>query len=185
MAVNPDGTRAYVTNFVGDKVSVIDTDQASTNYNKVIANIAVGVAPNGVAVSPDGNRAYVTNIGSNTVSVINTETNSVTATIGRGYRPPDIAIPNYSAVSSLATPYGPGFDINFSDPYGVALNADGTRAFVTNNGSSELLVIDTATYALIATVRVRSTPEGVAVNPGGTKVYVANNGNSSVSVIDI
>lgn len=136
VAVNPDGTRAYVTSYFG-KVSVIDTDQASTSYNKVIATIGVGGFPYGLA----------------------TKTNIVTATIGRG--------------------------LDFSDPYGVALNADGTRAFVTNTGSSELLVIDTATYALIATVRVRSTPEGVAVNPGGTKVYVANNGNSTVSVIDI
>ena len=56
VAVNPAGTRAYVTNYYGNSVSVIDT---ATNL--VTATVAVGSGPVGVAVNPAGTRAYVTN----------------------------------------------------------------------------------------------------------------------------
>ena len=50
-------TRAYVTNDSGsNSVSVIDTAT-----NTVVATIAVGQFPFGVAITPDGTRAYVTN----------------------------------------------------------------------------------------------------------------------------
>ena len=45
-------------------------------------------------------------------------------------------------------------------------------AYVTNQGSSTVSVINTATNTFTATVG--SGPGGVAVNPAGTKVYVAN-----------
>jgi YVTN family beta-propeller protein len=47
-------------------------------------------------------------------------------------------------------------------------------AYVTNQGSSTVSVINTATNTFTATVHVGSGPGGVAVNPAGTKVYVAN-----------
>ena len=45
-------TRAYVTNYVDNTVSVIDTAT-----NTVVATIPVGIQPLGVAVTPDGTRA--------------------------------------------------------------------------------------------------------------------------------
>ena len=81
MAVNPAGTRAYVTNFSSNTVSVID---AATNT--VVATVPVPAntlkATNlwGVDVNPSGTRAYATqSIGE--VSVIDTATNTVVATI--------------------------------------------------------------------------------------------------------
>ena len=63
VAVSPDGSSVYVTNFgspfnqgASDTVSVIDTAT-----NTVTATIPVGSNPHGVAVSPDGTHAYVTN----------------------------------------------------------------------------------------------------------------------------
>ena len=82
----------------------------------IIATIAVGGDPSGVAVSPRGTRAYVTNSSSpGSVSVINTATNQVTATIG-GLR----------------------------GPVGVAVSPDGTRAYVPHRLQS-VSVIDTGT----------------------------------------
>ncbi len=48
MAITPDGTKAYVTNFQDDNVSVIDT---ATNA-VVGAPIPVGDGPGGVAICP-------------------------------------------------------------------------------------------------------------------------------------
>src|ERR1017187_3791805 len=76
VAVAPDGSKVYVTNFVSGTVSVI-----ATGTNTVTATIPVGTQPVGVAVTPDGSKVYVANLVSGTVSVIATGTNTVTATI--------------------------------------------------------------------------------------------------------
>ncbi len=57
-------------------------------------------------------------------------------------------------------------------------------AYISNNDSQNISVIDTATDTVIATVNVGSCPVGVAVNPMETMVYVANYGSNNVSVID-
>ncbi|MFF3159277.1 putative Ig domain-containing protein, partial [Streptomyces sp. NPDC057910] len=61
---------------------------------------------------------------------------------------------------------------------------DGTHAYVTNNGSNNVSVIDTGSNTVTATVPVGTTPQGVAVTPDGTHAYVTNNGSNNVSVID-
>ena len=63
--MDPATHTAYVTNYVGDTVSVID---AATSA--VTATIGVGSGPYGVAVDPATHAAYVTNFGAGTVSVI-------------------------------------------------------------------------------------------------------------------
>ena len=60
-------------------------------------------------------------------------------------------------------------------------------AYITNNASNNVSVIDTATNTVTATVNVGTTPYGVAVSPNGQNVYVANTDdfyNGTVSVID-
>ena len=87
MAINPDGTRAYAA--VRDpysydyKLSVIDIDPNSLNYNKEIAVINVpssdGVVAVDVALNNDGSRAYVLNHDGKVV-VIDTATNQIIGT---------------------------------------------------------------------------------------------------------
>src|SRR5262249_25544096 len=57
-------------------------------------------------------------------------------------------------------------------------------AYVTNFGSNTVLVIDTATNTVVATVPVGRFPRGVAITPDGTHAYVANEFSFTVSVID-
>src|SRR4029450_13710608 len=91
--------------------------------------------------------AYIADDGASNVSVIDTETNTIVATI--------------TGVGTV--------------PEGVAVNAAGTRVYVTNSVTSGTVgVIDTATNAVIATIPVGAEPFGVAVNPAGTRVYVGN-----------
>ena len=84
VAVNPAGTRAYVTNSGSDTVSVVDTAT-----NTVVATPPVGDASGAVAINPAGTRVYVT--GSDTLSVIDTTTNNVVATIAVGEDPTAVA----------------------------------------------------------------------------------------------
>ena len=56
MAVNPNTNRIYVTNWDSNNVSVIDGAS-----NTVVATVAVGNHPDGVAVNPNTNLIYVAN----------------------------------------------------------------------------------------------------------------------------
>ena len=112
---------AYITNQDSNNVSVIDTAT-----NTVTATVPVGHSPEGVAVSPDGTKVYVTSrlfsyvpggwgdddieietlVETGIVSVIDTATNNVTASVNVGV-----------------------------GPQGVAVSPDGTKVYVTNEGS--------------------------------------------------
>jgi YVTN family beta-propeller protein len=160
MAINPTGTRLYVTESTGRSVAVVDTRK-----NKVLATVLVGDNPGGVAVTPDGAHVYVANgefdnpypdpyPAPGTVSVIDTATNTVTATL-------------------QTTPRATG----------VAISRDGTRAYVTSRNfypccgtEGTVTVIDTATNDILATVVVANEASGVAVSPDGRRVYATITG---------
>ncbi len=108
----------------------------ATATNTVVATVAVGFSPEGVAFTPDGGFAYVANEFSDNVSVIATATNMVVATV---------------AVDE--------------NPQGVAITPDGAFVYVTNKTSNTVSVIATATNTVVATVAVGGGPEGVAITP--------------------
>jgi YVTN family beta-propeller protein len=82
MAINPAGTRIYLTNFSSETLSVIDTATYA-----LIDTILVGVNPGSVALNPEGTLLYVVNSGSDDVSVIDAATNAVIDTIAVGSYP--------------------------------------------------------------------------------------------------
>ena len=57
-------------------------------------------------------------------------------------------------------------------------------AYITNSFPGSVLVIDTATNAVVATVPVGNSPRGVAVDSLGTRVYVVNSADNTVSIIN-
>ena len=65
-----------------NSVSVIDSAS-----NTVVATVAVGSGPYGVAVNPDANLIYVANSISGNVSVIDGASNTVVATVAVGSWP--------------------------------------------------------------------------------------------------
>jgi YVTN family beta-propeller protein len=107
--------------------------------------------------------AYITNPSDNTVSVIDTNNN------------------NYVAKVPLGTGKGPS---------GVAVNANGTRLYVSNKTEKSISVLDIITDVNNPTVvntinGLTNIPSGIAINPAGTRLYVANNDGASVTVLDI
>jgi YVTN family beta-propeller protein/VCBS repeat-containing protein len=205
LAINPAGTRAYVTTF--STVLVIDL---ATNTK--IATIGCPKSCNGnysVALNPAGTLAYTAGYVSDSVSVIDLVTNRVTATIAVGDGPIEVAVnpdgtrayvanANSGSVSvldlaantviaTIAIGSGP-----FNDgPWAVAVNPAGSRAYVThvtgsgNNSdpySPLVSVIDLATNTVTATIPVPGIGE-IAVNPTGTRAYIAT--GTTVLVMDL
>src|ERR1700693_405313 len=58
-----------------------------------------------------------------------------------------------------------------------------TLAYVTNQCSTTVTVIDTANNAIVATIPIGAVPAGAAITPDGTRVYVADEGSNTISVI--
>ena len=195
IALSPDGSRAYVTRFDDDLVSVIDT-----TTNAVIATIPVGDYPVQVVVTPDGGYAYVSNPVGDTVSVIDTATNTVVATHARWRTAPtSVAVSPDGATIYVANSADGTVSVidaasnSVTDtitvgggPVGLAVSPDGARVYVTHFDSftgDTVSVINTATNAVIATIAVGQGPAGVAFTPGGGTALVANSADDTVSVI--
>lgn len=192
---------AYVPNEKSNTVSVINT-----TTDTVISTVPVGNVPVGVAVSLDGTKVYVTNFGDDnvpgrTVSVIDTATEEVTSMNVDEGKPSGVAVYPYEQkvyvakfshekvrAIDLITNKDPDIPVGIG-PFGVAINKNGSRVYVTNRGYDDIpgntvSVIDTATNTVTDTVLVGKSPYGVAANKNGTKVYVTNMDSENVSVID-
>ncbi len=154
VAITPDGTRAYVTNDFNAPLRVIDTDPGpignpNPNFNTVIDTTDfVGIDATRIAITPDGSRAYVTirHDSCECVQVIDTATNRLIDT--------DLNTP------SVVDPILVG-----TNPRGIAITPDGTRAYVANRVSGDVSVIDTDPNSwdfntVIATVTVDGNPFG-------------------------
>lgn len=200
-----DGPFAYIPNYQGNSVSVVDT-----STNQVVKTISDSLPPRpaGVAVNPSGSRAYIAHIGDwygsgyngDSVSVIDTGTNTVIATVNGMKGPlsaavsPDgnrVYVTNFGDIyqnSSLSV-----IDANNNTvvavvplgltPYGVVVSPDGKRVYVSNEWSHTVSAIDTSTYA-VTTIGTAQYPSGLAINPAGTKLYVAHYYDHTVTVID-
>ncbi len=195
VAITPDGTRAYVTNYgYGQIVSVIDTET-----NTVVDTVCgVGSDPCGIAITPDGTRAYVANRVSNNVSVIDITDNVVIATVATASYPVSVAITPDSSRAYVANQTGRRITIintatnvveliinDNTRHVGIAITPDGSRAYVVNDIDSSFSVIDISTNTVITTVPTEgSNPYWVAISPDGSRAYVTNVSSNNVSVID-
>ena len=69
-------------------------------------------------------------------------------------------------------------------PLGVVLAPDGTRAYVACSSSNTLVVIDTATKGVLATIPTGAGPALLAIAHDGAHLYAAVSGDGLLSVID-
>jgi YVTN family beta-propeller protein len=190
VAINPAGTLVYVVDQGSNQISAINHSTKT-----LAATIPVGNHPTAVAFSPDGSRAYVTNAWANTISVINPSLNEVIATFGTATAPMDVAVsPDsqtlyvacvgnsavgvYSNAGSLITTM-----TGFSYPVAIALTPGGTRAFVVNENSSSVSVVDLGSHSVIANTTVGSLPVSVAMSADGSEAFITNQFGLSLSVL--
>lgn len=117
--------------------------------------IAVGSVPAWITISRDGTKVFTLNFLSDDVSVIDTATWTTITTVSGG-----------------------------ADSQGIIGNVtpDDTTLYVTNHGASNLIAIDTTSYAITQTIGLDGRPVGVNFNADGSRVYVTDFGPQSLTV---
>ena len=176
---------AYVTN-TSQFLTVIDT---ATN---TVVDTVDGVPGGDVVVHPDGGRAYITGRGE--IQVLDTTSNTVVATV-----------PVAGVARIAINPMGghlyalSGSDLLFIDAVSYAIIATvslgsegltdlavgpaGRYIYIRQFGyPPKVLVFDTITNSLIATVAAGGMQDGIVVHPSGNYVYVPR--NNELDVID-
>jgi YVTN family beta-propeller protein len=73
----------------------------------------------------------------------------------------------------------------YLSPIEMALSHDGQRLYVVCEGTNEVRVLDTTSFALVERVPVGPEPRGIALSPNGQRLYVTNSSNDTVSVVDV
>jgi gliding motility-associated-like protein len=187
VAISPDGTRVYVTNYNNTSTGTVSVINAITN--QVISTVAVGVKPDGIAISPDGSLVYVANPGSQTVSVISTATNTVSATINlSGYDDLDVSVsqdgkwiyvtvPDQNTiiiVNAATNSIASKMNVGSGGVLTVCTSPTGNRVYVTGGSNNDLLVINSTNNVLIANISLGGYAGDAAISPDGSRVYVAS-----------
>ena len=188
------GPSLYVTNVLGDSVSVIDTAK-----NEVTDTIKVGHSPRGIAISPDGATAYVTAATDDEVTVVDTTTNAVTTTVPVGKSPQGIAVAPDGTKVYVVNGLGDSVTVLNTatkqvvttipvgqEPQAVAFAPDGKTAYVTNFADNTVSVLNATTDAVLSTVDLgkKKGPNGIAVTPDGKRAVVVNFDDDSFSILD-
>ena len=186
-ALTQDGSQLWVCNYNDGSISVMNTVT-----DTVSATITGLTAPSALAFTPDGSAAYVvTQLG---ITVLSTASHDIVATYmfnGDSLQvafTPNGALAYVTAVNSIEViDTASGTDTSLSiagQNNGIAVTPDGTEAWATNEASNDVLVLDTATQGIKATIPVQGSPSGISFSADGSKAFVIAAGINFVQVID-
>jgi YVTN family beta-propeller protein len=145
LVLSPDGRTVFVKNMK----NLLVVDAASWTISQALNYPASGASMHGIAVRHDGSHVYVT---------------------GSGNELYDWQIASNGLVSfsrTISLPKG-------SDPCGLALSANDTKAYVCLSIKNTLAVVDLATGAVSREISVGIAPWTVALSHDGKTAYVSD-----------
>lgn len=189
-------TKAYVT-CSSKMVYIVDQTKDVTIVSSIEIPCDTGVE--GICISNDKKRVYV-GAWTQNVAVIDTFSDNIIATFEEPVRkfvddlrtsPDDSKLyfvqtgPETIAIFSTSTYSETGHIRLYSsgDPRRAAITPDGSKLYVSNSATREVVVVSLTLEAQIATVEVEERPRGLAVSPDGKMVFVANQDSNTVTVI--
>jgi YVTN family beta-propeller protein len=193
IVLSPKADLAYVANYLGNTISVIDTTTNSVTNTFT----SVGASPDGLAITPDGTELYVANeISSGTVSILNASTGAIEKTITVGDNPRYLSIsPNGKLVYVANENSGTISVIDTSTQTvktsitigehaaSAAFSTNSKIAYACEDGSGHVYEINTATSQIEHSISTVGDPLNCVVNPKGGDVYCTNFAIATVSVI--
>ena len=185
IAVQPDGRVAYVSSQDPDHpgLAVIDL-----TLRKVTNTIPLGKVPRDLEFAYTGNAVYFTEAGLNTLEVLDPKSGRVVAEIPTGVSPHFVKLFSNTKYG-MAVVQGPGelllFDPEKNKPAGsikvgkqphwLTVLGNGSTAYVTNEGSNDVTVVDLAS-GKTTTIGVGNAPRKIVVQPmmGDPKVSISD-----------
>jgi YVTN family beta-propeller protein len=158
IAVANDGAQVYVACEAVSTVGIIDTAS-----NRIVAEIKTGLKPRRFAVPPAGKEVWVTAEAAGEVQVLDVGVNAVVATLR--FEPPGVKREDVR-------------------PVGIAMRADGRRAFVGLSRAEVVAVVDVGKRQVEAYWAAGKRPWNVAVSRDGARLFVANAQSDDLSILD-
>jgi YVTN family beta-propeller protein len=173
-------TKVYVSNSLGDDITVIDLDT-----QKVTADIKVGQRVHGVCAPADGRTLFTTVESEKNLKVIDTATNQVVATIPLTGRPNQCA--STPDGHYVAVPIRDANSVDIVDleqkkvvkvlPVAIPHNSydadNNQQIFVSSMGDHEIDLIDLASMSFVKKIPVGGIPRPYAVSKDGKTLYSA------------
>jgi len=162
--------RVYVTNEASGDLTVIDG-----RSRQVIATIALGKRPRGIAADARHRRLFVALSGSPFAGPGADESS---------LPPPDKREDGIAIINALTNKVERILR-GLSDPEQVVLSADGERLYAASEDTGKGIAIDVGSGRIRGSLDVGGEPEGIAVNSRRNKIYFTSETQNIVTVADL
>jgi len=191
----------YIANENNAEVTVVDLLK-----NVILAQVPVGVEPEGMGLSPDGKILVATSETTNMAHFIDARTYKLIDSVLVGKRP-RVAVFNKSGTQvwvsaeiggdvSVINPTThkiikkihfniPGLTKEEIQPVGIRLTSDGKTAFVALGYANRVAVLDQQTFAVQKYLLVGARVWHLAFTPDEKLLYTTNGNSNDVTVIDV
>ena len=181
---NANWNSAVSWNLNGNDVAVINANTLGTTYAKgfMTTPMALGMAPDGRVIA----------VGTEARNEVRFESNLRS----RFIRSEVAVLPAAGALTSARGDLNPHLNyaqstipplqrmLSIGDPRGVAVSADGSRAYATGLGSSNLVAFSTANFARVGLCNVGEGPTGIVLDAARGRLLTLNRFGGSISVVD-
>lgn len=199
--LHPSGNPLYIANEDDNLVTVVDTQT-----HKVLAEIPVGVEPEGMGVSPDGKVVINTSETTNMAHFIDSESFEIFANVLVDSRPRFAQFNDAGTKLYVSSEIGgtvsvidpatqqitkkisfeiPGVLPEAIQPVGVRVTADGSKVFVALGPANRVAVIDGETDEVQDYLLVGQRVWQMAFTPDEKYLFTTNGNSNDVSVIDV
>ena len=186
VSVSPDGKLAYITSQEPGHFGLAVLDLAT---RAIVRTLPLPKTPRDAEFGHDGKAFYFTEAGVSALQVLDPATDKIVAEIPTGVSPHFVSL-FHAFPLGLAVVQGPGEVLLFDpatnqsvrsiavgkQPHWLALAGDGKTAYVTNEGSNDLSIVDLASGKVTA-VEVGKAPRKVVVQQSSTTAAAAPAGN--------
>ncbi|MEM1127066.1 MAG: YncE family protein [Bacteroidota bacterium] len=201
MSISPATGLLYAVNFnlhgrmEPSTVSVVDVETMTE-----ITQIETGVMPHGSRLSPDGRRHYSAAMMSGELYEIDAVTLDVSRILdlatgesvpittmdhsGMDHSGMDHSGMDHGSMDHGSMDHGSMGD-SAPSPTWVSPHPSAARVYVANNGSDEILEVDTDTWTVLRRFEAPGRPYNVAVTPDGAQLVATYKGAGAIGVWDL
>ncbi len=168
LVMDPNGSFLYVMNTGSNNISVFSIDSGSGALSQVAGSpIGIGAPPLNMLLAPSGNFLYVSLASQ-----------------------PNGLIASYSVTAGQVALVGTASTAGIN-PYGLAINGDGTYLYAANSTSNSIAVFTVDSSGLLTQVQGSpindgyTDPVAMMFDPSGKYLYVANQVSNNVAAYSI